>query len=306
MKILLFGREGQVAWELRRTLAPFGTLVAVDRRTPRLTTDLADMDSLRHAIRTVQPDLVVNAAAYTAVDRAEQEAELAWRINAEAPGVIAEEVKRAGCGLIHYSTDYVFGGGSSLEPFAEEHQKQPQNVYGKSKLAGEEAIHGCGIPHLILRTAWVYGRRGHNFLLTMLRLLRERDRISVVDDQRGSPTWSRLIAEATALVIAQCRHGSRFDPGEQTGIYHLTCGGETTWCGFARAIREEALKRGLVGDVCGEIDAIPTSGYPTPATRPAYSVLANQKLSQQFGLTLPDWEAAMQLCLDECCGPADK
>ena len=306
MKILLFGREGQVAWELRRTLAPLGKLVAVDRRTPGLTTDLADMDSLRKAIRAVNPDLVVNAAAYTAVDRAEQEAELAWRINAEAPGVIADEVRRAGCGMIHYSTDYVFGGGSSLEPFAEEHHKQPQNVYGQSKLAGEEAIQACGIPHLILRTAWVYGRRGHNFLLTMLRLLRERERVSVVDDQRGSPTWSRLIAEATALSIAQCRQGARFQPGERSGIYHLTCGGETTWCGFACAIRGEARRRGLIGDACAEIEAIPTSGYPTPAARPAYSVLANEKLSRQFGLSLPDWELAMQLCLDECCGPTNK
>lgn len=304
MKILLFGREGQVAWELRRTLAPLGSLIAVDRRTPGLTTDLGNMDSLRNAIRAVDPDLVVNAAAYTAVDRAEQEAELAWRINAEAPGVIADEAKRAGCGLIHYSTDYVFGGGSSPEPFVEDHQKQPQNVYGRSKLAGEEAIQSRGIPHLILRTAWVYGGRGHNFLLTMLRLLRERDRISVVDDQRGSPTWSRLIAEGTALLVAQCRRGSVFEPEERTGIYHLTCAGETTWYGFARAIRSEALRRGLIGDPCGDIAAIPTSGYPTPATRPAYSVLANQKLSEHFGLSLPDWETAMQLCLDECCGPA--
>ncbi len=303
MKILLLGREGQVAWELRRTLAPLGELIAVDRRTPGITTDLTDMDSVRRAIRTVSPDLVVNAAAYTAVDRAEHEAELAWRINAEAPGVIATEVKRLGSGLIHYSTDYVFGGGSASQPFPEDHSKQPQSVYGQSKLAGEEAIRELDVPHLILRTAWVYGQRGHNFLLTMLRLLRERERISVVDDQRGSPTWARLIAEATTALIAQCRHGSAFRPGESSGIYHLTCSGETTWCGFARQIRSEALKRGLVGERCAEIDAIPTSGYPTPAKRPAYSVLATEKLARQYGLRLPNWEAALTLCLEEFCAP---
>ncbi len=306
MKILLFGRDGQVAWELRRTLAPLGTVVAVDRRTPGLTTDLSDMNSLRNAVRAVKPNLVVNAAAYTAVDRAEQESELAWRINAEAPGVIAEEAKRGGCGLIHYSTDYVFGGGSALEPLPEDHRKQPQNVYGQSKLAGEEAIRASEIPHLILRTAWVYGGRGHNFLLTMLRLLRERDRVSVVDDQRGSPTWSRLIAEATALLIAQCRDGSTFQPDGRSGIYHLTCAGETTWCGFARAIRTESVKRGFVGDMCASVDAIPTSGYPTPAARPSYSVLANQKLSETFGLSLPDWEEGLQLCLDDCCASGSR
>ncbi len=304
MRILLLGREGQVAWELRRTLAPLGELVAVDRRTPEMTTDLTDMDSLRRAIRTVTPDLVVNAAAYTAVDRAEHEAELAWRINAEAPGVIAAEVKRLGSGLVHYSTDYVFGGDSDSEPFPEDHRKQPQSVYGQSKLAGEEAIRDLQVPHLIVRTAWVYGQRGRNFLLTMLRLLKEREQIRVVDDQRGSPTWSRLIAEATAALVVQCRHGSAFRPGESGGTYHLTCSGETTWCGFARHIRIEAQQRGLVGEKCAAIEGIPTSGYPTPARRPAYSVLATEKLANRFGLRLPHWEAALSLCLDEFCAPA--
>lgn len=303
MKILLLGREGQVAWELRRSLAALGDLVAVDRRTPMMTTDLTDMDSLRRAIRTVRPDLVVNGAAYTAVDKAEQEAELAWRINAEAPEVIAAEVKRLGGGLIHYSTDYVFGGDSSSEPYSEDHQKQPQSVYGQSKLAGEEAIRAMDAPYLILRTAWVYGHRGHNFLLTMLRLLKDRDRVSVVDDQRGSPTWSRLIAEATAALVVQCRYGSAFRPGESAGIYHLTCSGETTWCGFARQIKSEAQQRGLVREQCAEIEAIPTSGFPTPAKRPAYSVLANEKLARQFNLKMPSWETALGLCLDEFCAP---
>lgn len=299
MKILLLGRDGQVAWELRRTLAPLGEVVAVDRRTPDLTTDLTEVDSLRRAIRTVQPDLVVNAAAYTAVDRAEQETELAWRINAEAPGVIAAEVKRLGAGLIHYSTDYVFGGGSSSDPYSEDHLKQPQSVYGQSKLAGEEAIRAMEVPYLILRTAWVYGRRGHNFLLTILRLLRERDHVRVVNDQRGAPTWCRLIAEATAFLVVQCRDGNAFRPGESAGIYHLTCSGDTTWYGFARQIRDEAQRRGLIGEHAAEIEGIPTSGYPTPAKRPAYSVLANEKLAQQFDLRLPAWETALDLCLDE-------
>lgn len=301
MKILLLGREGQVAWELRRTLPALGELIAVDRRTPGLSADLADLDTVRRAIRELRPGLVVNAAAYTAVDKAEQESELAWRINAEAPGVIAEEAGRCGAGVIHYSTDYVFGGSSSTEPYPEEHGTEPQNVYGRSKLAGEEAIRAAGVPHVILRTAWVYGQRGHNFLLTMLRLLREREIIRVVDDQKGAPTWSRLIAEATALVIAQCRGGDGFAPGGRTGVYHLSCGGETSWYSFAERIRRDALRRGLLPEGCGRLEPIPTSGYPTPARRPAYSVLANEKLASQFGLTLPTWDAALSLCLEDLC-----
>ena len=301
MKILLLGREGQVAWELRRSLAPLGDVRAVDRRTAGMAVDLADGDSLRHVIAEIRPDLIVNAAAYTAVDKAEQESDLAWRINAEAPGIIATEAQRVGAGLIHYSTDYVFGDGAVTTPYPEHHHAQPQSVYGRSKLAGEEAISATGVPHLILRTAWVYGRRGHNFLLTMLRLLRERERVSVVDDQRGAPTWSRHIADATALLIASCRANTRFDPGDRSGVYHLTCSGETSWYGFARAICEEARARGLLGDRVGELEAIPTSGYPTAAQRPVYSVLANEKLSGTFGLRLPDWQTALRLCLDDFC-----
>lgn len=304
MKILLIGREGQVAWELRRTLLPLGELVAVDRRTRRLTADLADLDTVRRVIRDVRPNLVVNAAAYTAVDKAEQESELAWRINAEAPGVMAEETGRIGAGLIHYSTDYVFGGSSSTEPYLEEHGTEPQNVYGRSKLAGEEAIQAVGGPHLILRTAWVYGQRGHNFLLTMLRLLREREVVRVVDDQKGAPTWSRLIAETTALLVAQCRHGMQFAPAEQAGTYHLSCAGETSWFQFAEQIREEAMRRGLLPESCGRLEAIPTSSYPTPASRPAYSVLANDKLIAGFGLEMPAWEDALRLCLEDVCKAA--
>jgi dTDP-4-dehydrorhamnose reductase len=259
------------------------------------------MASIRRAIGEVKPALIVNAAAYTAVDKAEQETDLAWRVNAEAPGVIAAEAHRIGAGLIHYSTDYVFGENGSGEPYVEHHQTQPQSVYGHSKLAGEDAIRSTDVPHLILRTAWVYGRRGHNFLLTLLRLLRDREEVKVVDDQRGAPTWSRHIADATALLVAQCRRGHQFVPEQRTGVYHLTCSGETSWCGFAEKICAEAQARGLLGDRVARLEAIPTSGYPTAAQRPAYSVLANDKLAESFGLRLPDWETALKLCLDDFC-----
>jgi dTDP-4-dehydrorhamnose reductase len=301
MKILLLGREGQVAWELRRSLAAVGDVVAVDRRTAGLTVDLANLSSLRRAIGEVRPHLIVNAAAYTAVDKAEQETELAWRINAEAPGVIATEAARIGAGLIHYSTDYVFGENQANEPYPEHHQTAPQSVYGRSKLAGEEAIQSAGVPHVILRTAWVYGRRGHNFLLTMLRLLRDRDVVKVVEDQRGAPTWSRHIADATALLAVQCRTSNVFRPESRSGIYHLTCSGETSWHGFAERICTDAQRRGLLGNHVARLEGIPTSGYPTAAQRPAYSVLANDKLAEAFGLRLPAWEDALGFCLDEFC-----
>jgi dTDP-4-dehydrorhamnose reductase len=295
LKILLIGSEGQVAYELRRTLACLGE---IDTRglgaEPRL--DLADFDAVRAAVREVRPDLIVNAAAYTAVDKAEQEAELAFRINGEAVGVLAEEARAMEAGLIHYSTDYVFPGDGRT-PYREDDPLGPLSAYGRSKLAGEEAIRQSGVPHLILRTAWVYGRRGGNFLLTMLRLMREREVLRVVDNQRGAPTWSRLIAEATALLIARAVRNGRFELGDQSGTYHLTCGGETTWYGFAAKIRELGLARGLLPENCARLEPIPTSGYPTPAKRPAYSVLSNEKLLENFGLALPDWEEALQLCL---------
>jgi dTDP-4-dehydrorhamnose reductase len=297
MKILLIGREGQVAFELCRSLACLGEVVALDRHTePRV--DLADPDSIRAAVRRVRPDLVVNAAAYTAVDQAEQEQELAFRINGEAPGVLAEEAAAVGAGLIHYSTDYVFPG-TAQSPYREDDPVGPLSVYGHSKLAGEEAIRQVGAPHLILRTAWVYGGRGHNFLLTMLRLMREREVLRVVDDQHGAPTWSRLIAEATALLVARAACDGRFEPAGKSGTYHLTCGGQTTWYGFAAKIRELGLARGLLPESCARLEPIPTSGYPTPAHRPAFSVLANARLSENFELALPDWEQGLRLCLDE-------
>ncbi|MGZ8966251.1 dTDP-4-dehydrorhamnose reductase, partial [Methylomagnum sp.] len=277
MNILLIGGEGQVAYELRRTLACLGQVITRGRTTqPAL--DLADLDGVRAAIRAIQPGLIVNAAAYTAVDKAEQETELAFRINGEAVGVLAEEGLAVGAGLIHYSTDYVFPG-DGLAPYREDDQKGPLSVYGRSKLAGEEAIRAVGVPHLILRTAWVYGARGQNFLLTMLRLIREREALRIVDDQRGAPTWSRLIAEATALLLARTMFEGRLEPGELGGTYHLTNGGETTWFGFAEKIRELGIARELLPETCARLEPIPTSGYPTPAKRPAYSVLCNDKLA---------------------------
>ena len=300
MKILLIGREGQVAYELRRTLACLGEVVALDRRTA-LRADLADPASLRAAVLRVQPALIVNAGAYTAVDKAEQEGELAFRVNGEAPGVLAEAALSVDAGLIHYSTDYVFPGDAET-PYAEDDPLGPLSAYGRSKLAGEEAIRQVNPPHLILRTAWVYGRRGQNFLLTMLRLMREREALRVVADQHGAPTWSRLIAEATAALIARATFECRFEPAELSGTYHLTSDGCTTWHDFAARIRALGIAQGLLTETCARLEPIPTSGYPTPAHRPAFSVLSNSKLRDKFDLALPDWEAGLALCMEEMRG----
>lgn len=297
MRILVIGRDGQLAFELRRSLVCLGELVALDRQSnPPL--DLADSASVRAAIRHCRPQLVVNAAAYTAVDRAEQEPDPAFRINGEAPGILAEEAAAIGASLIHYSTDYVFSG-TAREPYHEDDPTDPVNVYGRSKLAGEEAIRAVGLPHLILRTAWVYGRRGHNFLLTMLRLLGEREALRVVDDQQGAPTWSRLIAQATALILARSFSPQGFEPPNGSGTYHLTCAGQTSWYGFAERIRTLAIERGLLPETAACLEPIPTSLYPTPARRPAWSVLAGDKLLKDFGIALPDWDLALALCLEE-------
>ena len=298
MKILLTGREGQVAWELRRTLGPLGEVVALDRKTqPSL--DLSQADAVRAAVEAVRPDLIVNAAAYTAVDKAEQDPDSAYAVNASAPGLLAELAAQHGAGLIHYSTDYVFPGDAQT-PYREDDATGPQGVYGASKLAGEQAVAAACAAHYTLRTAWVYGNRGGNFLLTMQRLLREREVLRVVDDQRGAPTWSRLIAEATALLIARSLDkNGRFAPGERAGTYHLSCGGQATWYEFAQAIRESGLASGLLPETCARLEAIPSSAYPTPAKRPAYSVLCNDKLFETFALQMPDWREALGLCLAE-------
>jgi dTDP-4-dehydrorhamnose reductase len=295
--LLLIGQEGQVAWELRRTLACLGRVVALGRATqPAL--DLLQPNTLRQALREIRPNIIVNAAAYTAVDKAESEPDAAQRINAKAVGVLAEEARAMGIGLVHYSTDYVISGLAD-RPYVEDDPTDPLGVYGRSKLAGEEAIRATGVPHLILRTAWVYGRRGQNFLLTMLRLMREREQLGIVADQFGAPTWSRLIAEATALMLAFSRRDGRLELGDVSGTYHLTCQGQTSWHGFAEAIREIGLERGLLGATAAKLKSITTSEYPTPARRPGYSVLSNRKLQDRFGLVLPDWRDALDLCLAE-------
>ena len=287
-KILLFGKVGQVGWELRRTLAPLGQLVCVD--FPEV--DLTKPDSIRGWIRDTAPDLIINAAAYTAVDKAETDTALATAINAEAPGLMAEEARQRGALLVHYSTDYVFDGAKTT-PYVEEDAPNPLGAYGRTKLAGDTAIRQVGGRHLIFRLCWVYGTRGSNFLLTMQRLAREREQLRVVHDQIGCPTGSRLIAETTALSLQQVRTSG--DTDRFTGTYHLCCAGQTSWHGFASAI---IAKLPAAERKCREIAAVPSTEYPTPTKRPAYSVMSCGKLHRTFGLTLPDWRDNLGLVLD--------
>jgi dTDP-4-dehydrorhamnose reductase len=268
LRILLTGRNGQVGWELQKALAPLGELTALGRAE----LDLSDARRLREAVRAANPDVIVNAAAYTAVDNAESEREAAFAVNATAPGVLAGEAKRNGALLVHYSTDYVFDG-TKPAPYVEEDEPNPLNVYGASKLAGERAIAASGCRHLILRTSWVYGPRGANFYLTMLRLARERPELRVVDDQVGAPTSSIEIARATLHMLRPGAHG----------LYHLSAAGSTTWCGFARAILARA---GIATLVVG----IRTEDYPTPAKRPRNSRLDCSRLRADFGVALAPWE----------------
>lgn len=284
MKILLTGSTGQVGYELARSLQGVGEVVAVDRQQM----DLADLDQVRRVIRAVQPNMIVNPAAYTAVDKAESEPELAFRVNAEAPALMAEEARSLGASLVHYSTDYVFDG-TQAGARVEDDATGPLNVYGASKLAGEQAIAAAGIPHLIFRTSWVYGMRGKNFLLTMLRLARERDELRVVADQHGAPTWSRTIADVTAQVLAQAHAGGREWWVQNRGVYHLTAQGQTTWYDFTRAILAEA------GIDC-RVVPITSAEYPVPALRPEFSVLSSERLMSRF-CHLPEWQQALQLCM---------
>lgn len=285
-RILLVGKNGQVGWELQRTLATLGEVIAVDQ--PAM--DLANPDSIRQVIRATRPDLIVNAAAYTAVDKAESEPDLAMAINGIAPGIMAEEAKRLGAAMVHYSTDYVFDG-TKAAPYTEEDKPNPLNVYGKTKLAGDLAIQAADIPHLIFRTSWVYGLRGKNFLLTILRLAKERDELKIVDDQTGAPTWSRMIAEATGQVLSQCL--SPFIM--KSGVYNLAASGNTSWHGFTRAILENASNQ---IQPLPRLMPIAATEYPLPASRPPYSVLSSDKLNQHFGVTLPAWDVSLTLCMD--------
>ncbi|MEO0935481.1 MAG: dTDP-4-dehydrorhamnose reductase [Cyanobacteria bacterium J06641_2] len=294
MKILLTGVTGQVGWELQRTLMTLGEVIPVGRNVTNtsLRMDLAQPDTIRRVIREVEPDLIVNPAAYTAVDKAESEPELAMMVNGIAPGVIAEEAKRLGAAMVHYSTDYVFDGTSQV-PYRESDLTNPQNVYGETKLAGEKAIQAVGVPHLIFRTSWVYGMRGKNFLLTMLRLGKEREELRVVDDQVGAPTWCRMIAEATAQVLSGNRGNVSDFLVEKGGLYNLTASGKTSWCGFARAIFENDVRERKLQRLVG----ISTDEYPTAAKRPGFSLLDGGKLAETFGLVLPDWERCLELAM---------
>ncbi len=288
-RILLTGATGQVGYELERSLQGLGEIIAVDRTRM----DLANLDQVRDVIRSVKPTLIVNPAAYTAVDKAESEPELAMRVNGHAPAVMAEEAKKLGAALIHYSTDYVFDG-TKATAYTEDDPTCPINVYGHTKLAGEQAIQAAGIPHLILRTSWVYGMHGKNFLLTMLRLAQERDHLSIVADQHGAPTWCRTIADTTAHIIAQGSRGenSQDEWQARSGLYHLTAQGQTTWHEFAEAIfaHQSVTKKPA-------LRAITSDEYPMPARRPANSVLSSDRLIGTF-CGLPAWDAALKLCQD--------
>jgi len=277
--ILLTGATGQVGFELARSLADHGDVIALDRAA----LDLADADAIVASVRQARPQLIVNAAAYTAVDRAEVERDAAFAANARAPGILAEEAKRLDAVLIHYSTDYVFDGRRTT-PYDEDAPTGPLNVYGASKLEGERAIAQIGAHAVVLRTSWVYGARGSNFLLTMLRLAKERDELRIVADQYGTPNWCRTLADATTAAVARGLPWL----AERAGLYHLASSGSTTWHGFAQAIVGDAPRPHVVG--------IATSDYPTPARRPAYGVLATRKFEAEFGYTMPDWRDALKAC----------
>ena len=285
-RFLILGAAGQVGRELLRSFAGCGEIVGVDRET----VDLAQTDRIRDLLRRVSPHVILNAAAYTAVDRAESEADLAFAVNAEVPRILAEEARQSGALLVHYSTDYVFDG-SKAEPWVEEDQPNPLNAYGASKLAGETAIRQTGVRCLTFRTSWVYGPHGNNFLLTMLRLARERESLSIVSDQHGAPTSSIELANATRAVVDGILAGRYGSPGVWAGVYHMTCSGSTTWYGFAQAIF--ARTRCRLGRRTPALNPIASAEYPTRAKRPRNSVLSNARLNARFGVRLPPWETAL-------------
>ena len=294
MKILLFGCNGQVGWELQRSLAPLGELIALDFDSRDLSADFTRPETLAATVRGVRPDVIVNAAAHTAVDKAESEPDLARTINAAAPGVIAREAKALGAWLVHYSTDYVFDG-SGDQPRAEDAPTGPLSVYGRTKLEGEQLIRASGCRHLILRTSWVYAARGNNFAKTMLRLAAERDRLTVIDDQVGAPTGAELLADVTAHALRAARGNPAL-----AGTYHAVAAGETSWHSYARFVIEWARAHGQPVKVAPEaIEPVPTSAYPTPARRPLNSRLDTCKLCSAFDLTLPRWQTGVHRMLDE-------
>ncbi|MCB2025094.1 MAG: dTDP-4-dehydrorhamnose reductase [Ottowia sp.] len=295
MKILLLGKNGQVGWELQRSLAPLGELVALDRQgAPGLVGDVSDLDGLAATVRALRPQLIVNAAAHTAVDKAESEPDLARRLNAEAPAVLAREAAACGALLVHYSTDYVFDG-SGERPWREDDATGPLGVYGRTKLEGEQAIAASGCRHLILRTSWVYAARGGNFAKTMLRLARERERLTVIDDQWGAPTGAELIADVTAQAAARLRQA----PGK-AGLYHLAAAGATTWFEYAKYVLAEAQRaQPAIEMKVTEVTPIATRDYPTPARRPHNSRLDCTRLQAAFDLRLPPWQDGVRRMLAE-------
>lgn len=309
-RILLLGKDGQVGWELQRALAPLGELVALGRAGgtepatgASLVGDLADLEGLAATVQAVRPAAIVNAAAYTAVDQAEREPELAQRVNADAVAVLAQAAARCGAWLVHYSTDYVFDG-SGQRPWREDDPVAPLSVYGRSKRAGEEAVRASGCRHLILRTQWVYGVRGGNFARTMLRLAREREVLRVVDDQWGAPTGADLIADVTACALRQALAGG-VHAAALSGTYHLAAAGATTWCGYARYLIEQARQIAPhAGWRVYTIEAIPTAAYPTPARRPANGRLDTTRLQTTFGLHLPPWQHGVARWVAMVCGDA--
>jgi dTDP-4-dehydrorhamnose reductase len=293
MKILLLGKNGQVGWELQRSLAPLGELIALDRHTINgLTGDLSDLDALRATVRKVKPDVIVNAAAYTAVDKAESDRELANRVNSLAMQVMAEEAAASSAWLVHYSTDYVFSG-QGLTPWQEIDAVAPVNHYGASKLAGEQAIIASGCKYLVFRISWVYGARGNNFAKTMLRLAKERETLNVIADQVGAPTGADLIADVTALAIQQATQRP-----ELSGLYHLAASGEVSWHGYASYVIEFA-KANAEQLAIKAVVPIETTAYPTPACRPLNSRLDTRKLREEFSLHLPDWKSGVTRMLRE-------
>ena len=294
MKILLFGKNGQVGWELQRSLVPLGELIALDARSEILCGDLTNLAGIANTIRTVAPDIIVNAAAHTAVDKAESEPELANTLNAQAPEVMAKEAARLGAWLVHYSTDYVFDG-SGETPWRETDTTGPLSIYGRSKLEGELAIIASGCKHLIFRTSWVYAARGGNFAKTMLKLAKERDSLKVIYDQIGAPTGADLLADLTAHAIRTALHQP-----DVSGLYHVVAGGETSWHGYASFVIEFARQAGVEIKVPTDaIGPVPTTAFPTPATRPLNSRLDTQKLQNTFTLYMPHWQTGVTRMLTE-------
>jgi dTDP-4-dehydrorhamnose reductase len=294
MKILLFGKGGQVGWELQRSLAPLGELIALDADSQQPCGDFTRLDDIVQTVRAIAPDVIVNAAAYTGVDKAESEPELVRTINALAPGILARESRKLGSWLIHYSTDYVFDGSGS-KPWVETDPTGPLSVYGSTKLEGEEAVRASGCRHLIFRTSWVYAARGGNFAKTMLRLAQERDRLTVIDDQIGTPTGADLLADVTAHAIR-----TTLSQPELSGLYHLVVGGETSWHGYACFVLNFARQAGIKLKAAAEsVVPVPTSAFPLPARRPMNSRLDARKLQTTFDVYLPLWQIGVARMLTE-------